>query len=311
MLLEDIDYLLMLLSFAVLFDLLIGEPPALFHPVVWMGKVAKAFEKLLRRVGLSGRSGGILLSLFMLLLFTAPVVLFCIYKPFFNRWIHLLVSVYLLKSSFAIRALREPSLKIARAIKEGNLDEARVWIPHLVRRDPAGLDRQHLLSAVVESVAESTVDGFTSTIFFFFLFGLQGAVAFRVINTLDSMVGYRTERYIRFGWFPARLDDIANWIPARLTGLLMIVAAFLAGADSAKGWTVLIRDRRRIPSPNSGWTESAMAGVLRVQLEEKGHHILGDDEKPIEPYDVVRALEISSLASFLFTVLIIFTLYFW
>jgi len=300
MLVESAGFLLTLLLAAVVLDLILGEPPAAVHPVVWMGKATLVVEKILRRSRIPLKVAGIILVFTIMFLFVGSATALQIFRSHLNPYVYIMVSIFLLKSSFAIRALRVPSLKIAEAVKDGNLDEARKWVPHLVRRDPSKLDKQHILSAAIESIAESTVDGFTSTVLFFLIFGLPGAVAFRVINTLDSMVGYRNERYIHFGWFAARLDDLANWVPARFTGLLMVVASFFTGADYKKAWRILIRDRKRIPSPNSGWTEATMAGALRVQLEEVGHHTLGDDEKPIEPEDVISALEISSLSAFLF-----------
>jgi adenosylcobinamide-phosphate synthase len=174
-----------------------------------------------------------------------------------------------------------------------------------VRRDPNKLDERHIISAAVESIAESTTDGITSPFFFFALFGVPGAFAFRVINTLDSMVGYKDKDNINIGWFSAKMDTITNYVPARLTAVLMVVSAGLLGAEGRNSWRILMRDKNKTASPNAGWTISAMAGALNTQLEKKGYYALGDGEET-SPDDIRKALRIMELTSVLFGAVLVF-----
>jgi|GEM_PF-577211 len=199
---------------------------------------------------------------------------------------------------------KENNLPIADALKRKDLEGARQWLHFIVRRDPNKLDDQHVLSAAVESIAESTTDGVTSPFFFFALFGVPGAFAFRVVNTLDSMVGYKDAVHVNIGWFSAKLDTMANFIPARVTAVLMVVSAAVLGANWRNVWRILQRDKGKTASPNAGWTISAMAGALEVQLEKEGYYILGD-EGQLSPSHVKEALEIMVLTAILFGLVVV------
>jgi len=169
------------------------------------------------------------------------------------------------------------------------------------------LTRQHIISAAVETIAEGTTDGITSPFFYFALFGVPGAVAFRVVNTLDSMVGYKDQDHINIGWFSAKMDTIANYIPARLTAILMMLAALLLRENWRKSWRILQRDRKNTESPNAGWTISIMAGALNIQLEKPGFYKIGDNND-LSPTHIRKALRIMVLTAILFGVLIILPL---
>ena len=170
---------------------------------------------------------------------------------------------------------------------------------YVVRRDPTNLSEQQIVSASIESIAESTTDGITAPFFFFALFGVLGAFVFRVVNTLDSVVGYKDDEYRNIGWFSASLDTLANYVPARLTAILMVVAAALLGENWRESWRILQRDKTKTNSVNAGWTMSAMAGALGVQLEKSGHYVLGD-KGDISPEHIRRALRIMELTAVLF-----------
>ena len=193
---------------------------------------------------------------------------------------------------------------IAAALKKNDLAEARKWLPYIVRRDPNSLDEKHILSAAVESIAESTTDGITAPFFFFAIFGVPGAFAYRVINTLDSMVGYKNPENRNIGWFSAKLDTITNYIPARLTAYLMVTAAYLLRENWRNSWRILQRDKNNTASPNAGWTISAMAGALDTQLEKQGYYALGDDHG-ITPKHIDRSLRVMWITAILFGAIVV------
>lgn len=187
-------------------------------------------------------------------------------------------------------------LKIARLLKFGDLAQARFEMRSLVSRDTSRLNEDLIVAAIVESIAENTTDSFVSPLFFFFLLGLPGVVAYRLVNTFDSMVGYRG-KYEYLGKTAARLDDVLNFIPARLTALLFVLNARFYDGDTAHAWRIMWRDHKRTASPNAGWTMAAMAGALHVRLEKSGHYSLGDDEHLLLPSLVPHTVKAMYLVS--------------
>ncbi len=173
-------------------------------------------------------------------------------------------------------------------VEAGDLPRAREALRSLCSRDPAQLDQEGLLTATVQSLAENASDSFVAPLFYFLLFGVPGAIAYRAINTLDSRVGYRGP-FEALGKASARLDDAANWLPARLTAALLLLAGWLIGRDVARAWRIFRRDRARTPSPNGGRPMAMMAGLLGVQLEKKGVYTLGDRDNPVVPATVRQA----------------------
>jgi adenosylcobinamide-phosphate synthase len=204
--------------------------------------------------------------------------------------------------------MRRYTMPIGEAVKNGNYDKARQLLPYIVRRDPSKLSGRQIISAAVESIAESTADGVTSPFLYFVLFGVPGAVAFRVISTLDSMVGYKDREHANIGWFSASMDTIANYVPARLTAVLMVLAALLLRENWRESWRILQRDKKNTASLNAGWTLSAMAGALSVQLEKPGFYKVGDGES-LSSTHIIKALRIMALTAVLFSVLVVFPLF--
>lgn len=284
-----------------LLDLLLGDPPWMPHPVVGMGRCISALEGLLRRrfprtprgelaagtvlaallpLGTLAVSGGILWGLGRLhpALPTALEVIWA--------W-----------QTLAMRDLKKESVNVHRCLTEGTLEEARRAVGRIVGRDTGGLDEAGVTRAAVETVAENCSDGEVAPLFYLALGGVPLALCYKAINTMDSMVGYKNERYFYFGRAAARLDDLANWLPSRLAALLMILAAFLSGRNGREAWSIWRRDRRRHASPNSAQTEAVMAGALGVQLagpawyfgERYDKPTIGDAARPIEPEDILRA----------------------
>ena len=217
------------------------------------------------------------------------------------------MGAVLFKATFAVKGMGQYTKPIAAALKKNDLAEARKWLPFIVRRDPNTLNEKQITSAAVESIAESTTDGITAPFFFFALFGVPGAFAYRVVNTLDSMVGYKTPENKNIGWFSANLDTIANYIPARLTAYLMVAASFLLRENWRESWRILQRDKGKTVSINAGWTISAMAGALNTQLEKQGHYTLGDDHG-ISPEHIPRALRVMTLTAILFGAVVVLPL---
>ncbi|MFH1485507.1 MAG: adenosylcobinamide-phosphate synthase CbiB, partial [Chloroflexota bacterium] len=221
---------------------------------------------------------------------------------------YMVVGVYLLKSSFAVRELGREALRVGGSLGRGALGEAQQVLQSLVSRDTSGLSPEMAASAAVESVAENTTDGFVAPWLAFALFGLPGAVAYRAVNTLDSMIGYHGH-YEYIGKAAARLDDFLNFIPSRLAALLIVVSACSRGLAAARrAWHLMLRDRGKTGSPNAGWTMSAMAGALGVQLQKVDYYKLGEPLHPIAAADIedaVRMMRWVAGLSFLFTVTIL------
>jgi len=222
-----------------------------------------------------------------------------------HPWLGEAVAVFFIYSSIAARDLVRHSSAVHAALAGGDLAKARQRVGLIVGRDTAELDEQGVTRAAVESVAESMVDGVTAPLFFAVLAGPMGAMLYRAVNTMDSLFGYKNERYRRFGTAAARLDDLANFLPARLSALLIPVAAFFLGLDARRSLIVLKRDRKNHASPNSGHSEAAMAGALGVRLGGPAVYsgravakpFLGDALRPLEPQDILRSNRLMLLAS--------------
>ena len=298
---------LLIFSLAFLIDAVFGEFPDRIHPTVWIGKAIAYFKPKFKSANpRTEKVNGVILCLLIILLVAVPVGLLLFGIRLFFGWVpYIIVSAILLETTFAVRCMRQYTVPIAEALKNKDVDKARRGLYFIVRRDPNELNEQQIASAAVESIAESTTDGITAPFFFFALFGVPGAFAFRVINTLDSTVGYKDPENINIGWFSATLDTIANYVPARLTAILMVASAALLGENWRDSWKILQRDKAKTNSLNAGWTMSAMAGALGVQLEKSGHYALGD-KGDISPAHIRRALRIMTLTAVLFGAVVIF-----
>ena len=294
---------------AFLIDMILGEYPDKIHPTSGIGKlIAYLKPKLKSPNSKIEKANGVLLAITVMLIVALPVfvLLFWIRQSFgFSGQIaYIIVGAVLFKATFAVKGMGQYTKPIATALKKNDLVEARKWLPFIVRRDPNTLDERHITSAAVESIAESTTDGITAPFFFFAIFGVAGAFAYRVVNTLDSMVGYKNVEYRNIGWFSANLDTLANYIPARLTAYLMVAASYLLRENWRESRRILQRDKAKTASINAGWTISAMAGALNTQLEKVGYYTLGDDHG-IAPEYIYRALRVMTLTSILFGVVVI------
>jgi len=297
---------LLIFWLAFLIDLIFGELPDRFHPTLWMGKTITCFKSKLRNDNKNKeKTNGAILCLLSITVFVIPVFLIIYTVQYFLGWLpYIIVSAFLLSTTIAIKCMKQYTAPIIDALENDNYDKAKEYLPFIVRRDPSGLKRNHIISAAVETIAEGTTDGITSSFFYFALFGVPGAIAFRVINTLDSMVGYKDEDNLFIGWFSAKMDTIANYIPARLTAILMIFASYVLRENWRKSYKILKRDRKNTESPNAGWTISAMAGALDIQLEKPGYYLIGDNSDP-SLKDITKSFRILFVTAIFFGVFIV------
>jgi len=277
---------------AVAYDILLGEMPAKVHPVVWIGKLIS----LLRARARPTRASGIALAIVVIVV-TVLAGHLAVVAAGFVPLLPLLVSAYLLKSTFAIRCLLQVSRDIGLMI-DRDMNEAKSMLPALVGRDTAQLSRSQASSAVIESLSENYVDAVLSPIFYYLLFapfglGLEAALAFKAISTMDSMVGYKTKGLKELGFAGAKLDDLANYIPARLS---IILIALARPASASAALRAALRDHGRTPSPNSGWPMAALAGALHIRLEKPGYYVLEEDGNEPDTSDVPRALHLMQTA---------------
>ena len=283
-----------------LLDMVLGDPPVLPHPVRLIGRFISACEKLLYRDNASPRSQFVCGTLLVIIVvgvstaFTALLLWLC---GLANIWFATVVEGIICYWMLATKQLKVESMKVHDALVNGTLDEARSCVSMIVGRDTESLSKEEVAQAAVETVAENTSDGSVAPLVFMALFGAAGGVFYKAVNTLDSMVGYKNDRYRHFGTFAARLDDVLNWIPARLAGVLMCISAWLLHMDAAGAWRIFLRDRLNHSSPNSAHTEAACAGALGIQLG--GSHFyfgklvekptIGDPMREICPDDIISA----------------------
>jgi adenosylcobinamide-phosphate synthase len=295
----------LLLLLALALDLLLGDPPNRYHPVALMGNLIREMARLAPQEGPTRRFiYGTVLVLGGVVLFSLPLAWVLVWVRKLNPLAYLLVAALLLKATFAYAGLVKAARKVRAALERGDLPEARQLVSwHLVSRDTSQLDASLVAAATVESVAENITDGVVAPLLFFALAGLPGAWTYRFVNTCDSMLGYRDPVHEYLGKFAARLDDVLNFIPARLAGLLL-VAAGLAGEDATGAWQTMRHQHGRTASPNAGWTMSAMAGALGVTLEKVGHYRLEGGPALPEAETIDRALRVAAVTVGLFVVLL-------
>ncbi len=297
-----------------LLDCLLGDPQKMPHPVIWMGKAISALEKYLRshlpQTPKGERIGGIILAVVLptgtLLISGGLCWLFW--------WIHpllgLALQIFWCWQALAMRCLAKESRNVYRCLKTEGLDAGRKAVARIVGRDTAALSEQGVIKATVETVAENFSDGVVAPMLYMLIGGAPLALAYKAINTMDSMVGYQNERYLHFGRAAAKLDDAANYVPARIAALFWILFCPLAGGNLKNAWKIWRRDRRNHASPNSAQTESACAGSLGVQLAGPASYFgrlvekpyIGDCVREIEPEDILktnRIMIVSSVASLL------------
>jgi adenosylcobinamide-phosphate synthase len=293
-----------ILILAVLLDVTLGEPPNALHPVVWMGRVIQ----VLIRYCTSWRPlpqflWGMLVTLFTMALFFTPVYFLMHWLRHFNLIAFVIAGAIIFKTSFSLRGLWQAALKIKHLLEGEKLAEARFELRALVSRNTADLNSPQMVSAAVESVAESSCDSYFAPLFYFAFLGVPGAIGYRVINTLDAMIG-KHGKYEYTGKFAARLDTVVNFIPAHLAALCIVVSSRIQGARAGQAWRIMWRDAGKTLSPNAGWTMSAMAGALQVQLEKVGFYRLGDPQRELKTGDIDLSIKIVLTACLIWSLLV-------
>ena len=281
-------------------DLIFGDPHWLPHPICLIGNLIGFLDKKLRRMLAPGETalllGGALMVIIVLVIsFVVPMAIL-LAAGMVSPWLAFALETLMCYQIFATKCLRDESMKVYTALHNHDLADARVKLSWIVGRDTQNLDEEEITKGAVETVAENTADGIIAPMFYMFLGGVPLAFLYKGINTMDSMVGYKNDKFLYFGRCAAKLDDLANLLPARITGLVMIGAAFVLGLDGKNAWKIFWRDRYNHLSPNSAMTESVTAGALNIQLG--GDHFyfgklvhkdtIGDDIRPVCPEDIVK-----------------------
>ncbi len=296
---------------AYFLDLIFGDPYWFPHPVKGMGRAVTCFEPRLRRIFRSQRFAGFLLVLIVVGGSYLIVGAIINWAGRVNLWLQFGISSFLVFTALSTKSLGIEARKVYQALLKKNLPLARRRVGAIVGRDTENLNEEEIIRATVESVAENSVDGVISPLFYAFLGGAPLALAYKAVNTLDSMVGYRNKKYLNFGWFAAKLDDLANWIPARIGGLLIPFVSFLSGRGFRRTFQTVFQDGNKSPSPNAGIPQAAFAGSLGIQLggcnfyngERVDKPLIGKGLKKKEPEDILRAIQLMWFTSLIFFLL--------
>ena len=295
---------------AYVLDLIFGDPQNIIHPVQVIGKMINIGEKsLLRKKHESDRKykffAGMILNITVISLTYG--ITYLIRRTSENSIILTVAEIYLMYTVFSINSLAREGNRVYNILKEGNIERARKDLSYLVSRDTGTMDEKMIIRSTMETISENTVDGIVAPMMYMFLGGLPLSMTYKAINTFDSMVGYKNEKYMDFGKFSAKLDDVANFIPARVTGILIVISAMILGYDYKNSLKIFIRDRKNHSSPNSGHAEAGVAGALGVQFggrvsyfgKEVDKPVIGDKIKDFELEDIKKNIKIMYAASFL------------
>jgi adenosylcobinamide-phosphate synthase len=247
-------------------DLIFGDPPLIFtHPIVCIGKIISFFEKFFYTFK-NKKLSGIFFTCFILFLVIVFSKILIFIFSFFNTNINFLLCAVLGSFTISLRSLHFETLKVYNALKKHDILKAKNELSFLVSRDTEELRENDIIRSVIETISENINDGIIAPLFYFSIAGIVGAFVYKAVNTLDSMIGYKNEKYFYFGWFSAKLDDILNFVPARITGILIVIASFLLQYNFKKSFKIMLRDKDKTDSPNSGYPEAAVAGALNIQL---------------------------------------------
>lgn len=280
-------------------DLIFGDPHCLPHPICLIGNLIGFLEKNLRRLLAPGKTalllGGALMVVIVLSLSYAVPYAVLMLAEQVNPWLRFALETVMFYQIFATKCLRDESMKVYTALHNNDLADARVKLSWIVGRDTKELTAEEVTKGAVETVAENTADGIIAPMFYMFIGGAPLAFLYKGINTMDSMVGYKNDKFLYFGRCAAKLDDVANFIPARITGILMILASYFLNMNAAGAWKIFWRDRYNHLSPNSAMTESVTAGALNIQLGGDHYYFgklvhkdtIGDNIRPVVAEDIV------------------------
>lgn len=298
------------LAFAYVLDLAIGDPQWPYHPVRLIGRSIEGMEYLLRKLTIPERISGILLTMIIVSGTYLSIYAVVLLSRQWSMLCEIIIGAAILYFAISVKSLADESKKVMTSLKENDLIKARKALSLIVGRDTENLSEEQIVCACVETIAEGSVDGVLSPLFYAFVGGPSAAMAYKAANTLDSMVGHKNEKYIRFGWASARLDDLANYIPARISAILIPMASFSCGYGFKDSLRIACRDGRKHESPNSGIPEAAMAGALGVQLGGASMYqgeivekpFIGDAQNTLTSKSIEMAIKIMYVTSILFMV---------
>lgn len=313
----------LLLIVPVLLDMIIGDPPDVPHPVRYIGWIIKRYENMIRKSNINLKIGGFLLTGLSLITVTVVITLILFISQKINTYLYIIISIYLLYTSLASKCLDVETRKVYKSLLEEDIDDSRKKLSYLVGRDTINLTKEEITRGAVETVAENTIDGVLAPLIFigigmYFGYPVQFAFIYKTINTLDSMVGYMNKKYKDIGYASAKLDDIANYIPARIGSLLMLIGGTALGYDGFNGLKISERDSRNHKSPNCGYPESVVAGLLNIQLggtntyfgEKVYKPTIGDKNLEIEPRNIIDTIKIMYASEIILVLLMYICLYF-
>jgi len=297
---------IVIVGFALLLDFLIGDPKTKYHPTAWIGKLIAVLVPFSRNNSPKKELFGGILIVFVVVTVVSTLLVALDFGislltiDIVSLVVSIAVSSILLKTTIAIRGMQKHALAVVDALEKDNLDSARNHLSMIVKRNTKHLDKNHISSAVLESVSENTVDGITGPLFYYAIFGLPGAFVYRSINTIDSMVGYKTSLFRNIGWFGANCDTILNYIPSRLTGLVMILSALILGYNWKESFYIMRRDGKKLESPNAGFPIAALAGALGTKLEKINYYAVGDGNIEFTKSHIISAIRLMKVSSILF-----------
>ena len=295
-----------IIGFAILLDLILGDPKNRYHPTAWIGNLIGIITTRIRNENQNlEKFSGIFIILIPISISTIILIglqygIDFINIEFLSILISIISGIILFKLTIAIKGMERHALAVLDAVEKNDLNNARANLSMIVKRNTKNLDKNHILSGTLESLSENIVDGITGPMFYFAIFGLPGAFAYRIVNTVDSMVGYKTQMFKNLGWFGANCDNILNYIPSRLTGLTIVLGSMLLGHDWKNCYEIFKRDGKKTDSPNAGYPMAAFAGALGTKFEKLEHYSLGTGDNEITSKKVKEAIRLMKITSLLF-----------
>ena len=295
-----------IIGFAILLDLILGDPKNRYHPTAWIGNLIGTITTRIRNENQNlEKFSGIFIILIPISISTIILIglqygIDFINIEFLSILVSLISGIILFKLTIAIKGMERHALAVLDAVEKNELNKARTNLSMIVKRNTKNLDKNHILSGTLESLSENIVDGITGPMFYFAIFGLPGAFAYRIVNTVDSMVGYKTQMFKNLGWFGANCDNILNYIPSRLTGLTIVLGSMLLGYDWKNCYEIFKRDGKKTDSPNAGYPMAAFAGALGTKFEKLEHYSLGTGDNEITSKKVKDAITLMKVTSLLF-----------
>ncbi|MFH5778907.1 adenosylcobinamide-phosphate synthase CbiB [Heyndrickxia oleronia] len=300
------------LTIAIIIDWFIGDPPKWPHPVKWMGSLISFLTKRLNKGNHRKGKGVFMLSLIVLLtgLITLTItILLYQWHPFAG----VIGEALMIASTIAQKGLKVAGLEVYEPLMNKDLPLARTKLSYIVGRDTEQLDESEIVRGTVETIAENTSDGVTAPLFWALIGGAPLAMIYRAINTCDSMVGYRNQKYEQFGWASARLDDLVNWIPSRLTGCMILLFCKPVYLNLKPAWKLFLTDAKKHQSPNSGWCEAAVAVILGIQLGGVNYYkgIVSDRARMGQPFEALKAVHIKKTIVIMNSAVLLFALFLW